>query len=277
MTRNNLENIGMPNKLSVDEPIQTINNDLSLPQPTEVVELVTKGMFYPKDHPLHHYEVVEIRHMTTKDLEILNSKSLLQKGMAVDKMLQGLLVNKTIKIDDLFICDKNAIVLASRITGFTAEFTTIVVCPSCENKSEHTFNLNEVKPKDIPEDVVVLENGTFDITLPKSKAKLTLRLLMGKDEKTLKMMIEKKKRHKLPETPFADQLKQIIVSINDNADGNNIDKFVDEMLAIDTIFLKNEYNRISPNIDMKQDFICECGAENNIIIPFNVDFFWSNR
>ena len=35
--------------------------------PTELVELPSKGMFYPPNHPLHEKEFVEIKHMTTKE------------------------------------------------------------------------------------------------------------------------------------------------------------------------------------------------------------------
>ena len=64
--------------------------------PTEFVELPSKGHFYPPDHTLHNQEMVEIRHMTTKEEDILTSVTLLKKGIALDRMLESILVNKKI-------------------------------------------------------------------------------------------------------------------------------------------------------------------------------------
>ena len=44
---------------------------LSFVVPTEFVELPSKGRFYPKEHPLHNKEVIEIKHMTAKEEDIL--------------------------------------------------------------------------------------------------------------------------------------------------------------------------------------------------------------
>ena len=69
--------------------------------PTDIVDLPTKGRFYPEGHPLHNQESIEIRHMTAKDTDILTSKSLLKKGIAVERMLENVIVDKDINLDDL--------------------------------------------------------------------------------------------------------------------------------------------------------------------------------
>lgn len=259
-------------------PVQQITEsktDLGYFQPVELVDLPTKGKFYPEGHPLHNVESLEIRYMTTKDVEILNSKSLIQKGVALNKVLQGLMTNKNIKLDDMFVSDKNALVLAARITGFSAEYKTKIVCPSCAERTVHTFDLNKVHMKEADENVKIALDGTFDITLPKSKMKVTCKLLIGLDEKALQISSEKQKKHKLPETPIADQLKQMIVSVNGDVSREVVDKAVDSMLAIDSKFVRDEYARISPNIDLKQTFECQsCFDESEINIPFTSDFFW---
>ena len=75
-------------------PILEKNSILDFVLPTEFVDLPTKGRFYPEDHPLHNQESIEIRYMTAKDTDILTSKSLLKKGVAVDRMLQNIIVDK---------------------------------------------------------------------------------------------------------------------------------------------------------------------------------------
>ena len=57
---------------------------------TDYVDLPSKGRFYPKDHPLHGKDVIEIRYMTARDEDILTSPTLLKKGMAIDKFIQNI-------------------------------------------------------------------------------------------------------------------------------------------------------------------------------------------
>ena len=38
--------------------------------PTEMVDLPSKGEFYPEGHPLHNVDTVEIKHMTAKEEDI---------------------------------------------------------------------------------------------------------------------------------------------------------------------------------------------------------------
>ena len=74
--------------------------------PTEVIELPSKGLVYPKDNPLSSGKV-EIKYMTAKEEDILTNQSYIQKGNVLDKLLESVLVTK-INIDDLIIGDKNA-------------------------------------------------------------------------------------------------------------------------------------------------------------------------
>ena len=52
--------------------------------PTEEVELPSKGLLYPKDHPLSSGKV-EIKYMTAKEEDILTNQSYIQKGTVLDK------------------------------------------------------------------------------------------------------------------------------------------------------------------------------------------------
>ena len=60
--------------------------------PTEIVDLPSKGYFYPKDNPLSSGQV-EIKYMTAKEEDILTSTNLIKKGIVLDKLLQSLLVS----------------------------------------------------------------------------------------------------------------------------------------------------------------------------------------
>ena len=89
--------------------------------PTEMVDLPSKGYFYVEGHPLSKGKV-EVKYMTAKEEDILTSKSLIQQGTVIDVLLQSLIVEKSIKIDEMLIGDKNAIMVAARILGYGKEY-----------------------------------------------------------------------------------------------------------------------------------------------------------
>ena len=77
------------------------------------------------------------------------------------------------------------------------------------------------------------------------------------------------------ETPVTDQLKTFIVSIDGVADRADISGFVDNMPARDSRFLRTEYMKLVPNVDLTQDFVCKhCLSESKMEVPFTTEFFW---
>ena len=132
--RNNQDRLGAVNKGEeppVQQQPQQVEQTLQFVTPTEFVELPSRGKFYPEGHPLHNTEIIEIRHMTAKDEDILTSAALLKKGLAIDRFLQNIIVDKSINIADLLVGDKNAIIVASRISGYGAQYEAGISCPSC--------------------------------------------------------------------------------------------------------------------------------------------------
>ena len=89
--------------------------------PTEVVDLPSKGLLYPKDSPLSSGQI-EVKYMTAKEEDILTSANLIQKGVVVEKLLESLIVDKSIKVDDLLIGDKNAVLVAARILAYGKDY-----------------------------------------------------------------------------------------------------------------------------------------------------------
>ena len=89
--------------------------------PTEIVDLPSKGYFYPETNPLSSGKV-ELKYMTAKEEDILTSQNLIKDGTVIDMLLQSLIVNKDIKVEDLLIGDKNAIMLAARILGYGKDY-----------------------------------------------------------------------------------------------------------------------------------------------------------
>ena len=87
--------------------------------PAEEVTLPSKGLLYPDDSPLKE-GVIEMKYMTAKEEDILTNANYIKNGVAIDKLLESLIVTPGVKLNDILIGDKNAIMLAARILGYGA-------------------------------------------------------------------------------------------------------------------------------------------------------------
>ena len=270
---------------SSNDPVVNSNTQapLTFSTPTEFVELPSGGKFYVEGHPLHNQEVVEIRYMTAKDEDILTSQSLLKKGLAIDRLLQNVIVNKEINVDDLLIGDKNAIIVASRKTGYGPEYETQVTCPACSKTSNNVFDLDQltIKTGEIEDEDVSFQEqtATYILTAPATGVDVELKLLTGADEKYLSQLAANKRKRNLPEATLTDHLQRVIVSVNGHTDPLSIKSFVENMPARDSRHIRRIYEQISPNVDLAQGYSCgNCGFETDRMeVPFTATFFWPGR
>ena len=138
--------------------------------------------------------------------------------------------------------------------------------------------MNHVKPYYGAEDVQATPQGTFFVDLPSTSVRAEFKILSAKEESNLLKLAENKRKRKMQESTLTDQLKAILVTLNGETERSLINRFVDVMPAADSRFLRKEYKRLVPGVDMKHDFTCpSCGHEQEVQIPLTVDFFWSNR
>lgn len=248
--------------------------------PTEFVNLPSKGQFYPEGHPLAGEESIEIRYMTAKDEDILTSQSLIKKGIAIDRLLQNVLVDKRIDVNTLLVGDKNALLVATRVTGYGAEYATNVSCPSCGETGEHTFDLQDGEMTDTHaalEEVggEITSTNTFTITLPLTKATVECRFLTGEDEHKMQKEAERKARRNMDESPLTDQFRAFIVSVNGDNSVMNIAAFIQNLPARDSRTLRAAYGDVMPGVDLTQHYSCpNCGYSADMEVPLTVDFFW---
>ena len=248
--------------------------------PTEFVTLPTRGRFYPEGHPLHNQEAVEIRYMTAKEEDILTSRALLKEGVALDRLLENLLVNKQIDVNSLFVGDKNALIVAARITGYGAEYETSVACPSCGESTDYEFDLGSVAVTDTDGaletySAVHTEANTFIVTLPLSKVQAECRMMTGADENKIAKEMQRKARKKMASSALTDQIRAFLVSVNGSTDAISIERFIAAMPARDSRFLRTFYMEAMPNIDLSQTFECSsCGYSADMEVPLTANFFW---
>lgn len=249
---------------------------LNFVSPTEFVDLPSKGKFYPPMHPLCGAGEVEIKFMTAKEEDILTSQSLLKKGVAIDRMLQSLIVDKRVKLQHMLTGDKNAILVASRISAYGAEYPVSVTCPACNEKTKFEFNLSNLKPKEVKEpeelDVQTTGRGTFICELPKTRYKVEFKLLNSEDEsKMAKILLDKKQ----DSNAATLQLKSIIVSVNGDSSQKTLTMVAEALPASDARFLRNLLKSMTPDLKMADLFVCpSCDNEEELEVPLTAEFFW---
>ena len=161
--------------------------------------------------------------------------------------------------------------VASRILAYGPEYTVEVTNPNTGNLFEHTFDLTECEFKNISDDI----NGNeFEVELPYSKVKVKFKLLTGHDESNIDKELESYKKVGNQVSPeLTTRLKHTIVSVNGNDTKSVISNFVDNMLSRDSLFLRGEILRVSPDIDLTQEIEIE-GEAVTVTIPMAVNFFW---
>jgi hypothetical protein len=275
--RNNLDRIGVDAaQHGADLPQQLEQPQLNFIVPTEHVPLPSKGRFYPRSHPLHNLETVEVKQMTAKEEDILTSRNLLKKGVALDKLLQSIVINKGINTDSLTAEDRSAIIIAARISAYGADYATTVTCPACTAKTKYTFNLLEkLDSAEQIQPVEVDEKGLFSITLPVTKWVVKCRALNGYDEKAIIRLSEAKKNPSEGDSLMLEQLKMTVISINGIEDRVAIESALSGMPARDSKHLRNTYQEIVKGIDMRHTFSCSsCEYEGELEVPLTPDFFW---
>ena len=250
--------------------------------PTEFVELPSGGRFYPEGHPLHKQDSLEIRHMTAKEEDMLTSRTLLKKGVALDRVIKSIIVDKRIDPDSLLVGDRNAIIIATRISGYGADYETKVTCPACGTSQNYGFNLNEsyihTGEDDEVTDITNNNDGTFSVVLPRTGVNVTFKLMNGHDERRLLNGVTTDNKKKTAGKAVTRQLTNMIVAVEDDESPQAIRYLVDNIPSLDARHLRLSYRRVAPNIDLTQDFVCqECDHEQEMEVPLSAEFFWPDR
>ena len=235
--------------------------------PTEVVDLPSKGLLYPKDSPLSS-GTIEMKYMTAKEEDILTNQNYIQKGTVVDNLLRSLIVDKTIKYGDILVGDKNALLVAARILGYGKDYEFDYL------GEKQTIDLSQVGNVDI--DYTPLEKGEnkFQYTLPSSGVQIEFKHLTHSDTIKIDQEIEGLKKVSKDASPeLSTRLKHMLVSVNGSTEQKDIRNFVDNFfLARDSRAFREHIKTVQPDVDLT--FYPEGGPEGGMPIPIGVSFLW---
>jgi len=261
------------------EDIPQMPNPMDFVTPTEFVPLPSRGR-YPEEHPLSGQDSIEIKYMTAKDEDILTNKSLLKKGLAIDRLIQNVIKDEAIDARTLYVGDRNAIMIHARASAYGRDYRTSVTCPACGESGKFKFDLGDHEEylgdgwKDF--DIEDKGDGTFTTALPISKIVARIRPLTGKDEAI--MLGDAADQKSFNENLVTRQMSHFVVDYNGYTDEKTLTHVSENMTATDAKFLRECFKLISPDIKMEQEFVCKhCDHKEVVMVPFGTDFFWPDR
>lgn len=253
--------------------------------PTEIIDLPSKGLLYPKNNPLSSGKV-EMKYMTAKEEDILASQNLIQKGIVLDKLFQALIVSngegEAINYGDILTGDKDAVMVAARVLGYGKDYGVKIEDPfDSDNTQEVKVDLTEIENKEIDEAHIQTPGlNLFEFTLPISKKLLVFKLPTHSTEKKIEKELKLKKAvagaDKSIDKTLSTRLKNMIISIDGEEDRNKISNFVsNEFLAQDSRAFRKYVEDIMPGVKLEFLFVSDTTEMEQVIpIPINLNFFW---
>jgi hypothetical protein len=242
---------------------------------TEIIELPSKGLLYPSDHPLSSGNI-EMKYMTAREEEILSNQNLIQKGLVLDKLIESLIVTK-FNYKDLLSSDKDALLFAARVLAYGSDYQIKMTHPETNEEEVVNIDLSQVDNKPL-HPVFEKCNGvnSFDFELPHSKVKLTFKMLTHGDEQEIEQEIVSYKKIKKDYSEALVRLEKIITSVNGDTNKGVIRNFItNQFLARDVREFRKYIKEITPGVDTRVNVSFEDGVvKEGVEVPITLNFFW---
>jgi hypothetical protein len=259
---------------------------LSFAVATEIVHLPSGGKFYEQNSPISGLESLEIKSMTAKEEDIMINDSFIEQGIVFDKLIDSLMITQGVRAADLLDCDKVAILVSARKTGYGDGLDINHDCPECGELSTVEVSLSAMLEKTKTEKFEIEDTDqwkydttseTLEIVLPVTGLSARVKLLSREDIQFLQKSKEQKDRLNLPYNETIEFIRRALVSVNDIVDMSDLSKLIDILPAADARMIKYAHNMNVPAFDTKQNVTCpSCSTEVEKEVPFSVGWFWSN-
>ena len=254
--------------------------------PTEIVDLPSKGLIYPKDSSLSSGKI-EMKYMTAKEEDILTTQSYIKDGSVLDRLFQSLIISNgdgaSVKYVDLTLGDKNAIMIAARVLGYGKDYEVEIDDPTQPGTMQkETIDLTQFQSVEYDgSGQTELHKNEFEFDLPQSKRKVTFQALTESKERKIQHQLEAQKKASRKMNDKTDKqltirLKNTIVSVDGDTDQTTINHFVEnELFAVDSRALRTHINKVIPDMDLTYEFISEeTGERRDMLLPMGLGFFW---
>lgn len=254
-----------------------MREDFGWEVPVESVPLPTRGMIYPQRSIFANKDTIDIRAMTAREEDILTSRAYLKKGTVVNELIKSCMIDKGADPSDLISGDRNALMVAMRITGYGSAYRVEATCPSCSVAGPQTFDLGNLSIKRLEIDPVRVGENAFQFELPITGKRVVFKFLTGHDQDEISIQMSKMRSYMpdAPEPTVTLYLEKAIISIGDVSDRTKISMFIKNMPAQDSRMLRKHIRESEPGIDMTNDMTCaSCGEASRVDMPIGATFLW---
>lgn len=217
---------------------------------------------------------IKIRSMTTEEeMKRLGHSDTPYKMLS--EIIDDCLVEKPgIPTYDLCVGDYQFLLHKLRIVTYGKDYKIETRCPICGKLNEYTIDLESLNVVKYTEDFAKY----FNITLPKSKKKVELRLqtprMLDEINNRSKELLKKSPDMK-GEPAFLFTLQSLIYKVDGEVlDDVKAEAFVRHLPMIDANYIIRSVDKINIGIDTKLSLQCKhCGIEYSQIFPITGEFF----
>jgi hypothetical protein len=254
-----------------------MREDFGWEVPVESVPLPSRGVIYPQTSAFCGKESVDVRAMTAREEDILMSRAYIKKGSVINELIKSCMVEKGADPSDLTAGDRNAIMVALRITGYGSDYRAEATCPKCGKSGLQVFDLGALEIKRLSIESVRARENAFTFDLPVTKKQVVFKFLTGRDNAELAVQMERMRSitPDAPEPSITLFLEKSVLSIGDVTDRTKIGMFIRNMPAHDSRSLRKFIKDNEPNIDMTNEMNCAaCGEASRVDMPVGGSFLW---
>lgn len=245
----------------MDETSQYGQMNFNLPH--DVVPLPSKGKFY-----LNKKKSLKVGYLTASDENILLAQN--NRDNLMISLLRSKIYEPDMRPEDLLNGDVEAIMVYLRNTSFGPNYRLSITDPETGKLFNTEILLTELYTKDTL--VEPNDNGLFETTLPKSGVSVKLKPLTLGDTNEIDRIVETYPAGRVAPRQTI-RLSKMVVEIDGITDREQISKFIDNMLIMDSKYIKNFMYDNEPRLDLRQTIIAPSGKEVVADILFGAEFF----
>jgi len=189
--------------------------------------------------------------------------------------------------EDLLLSDRQQLFFFMRNLSYGGDYRCSFRCKECSATNTEVINLEDkLKTINVDDPEFLLDAGydsvdqvtePFTLELEKLGVIVEWNQLRGKDERAVESYVKKQRKKKRGTKEREDYIYRLALRIS-SVDGEAVDileavRLVESMKGKDILAFRRAVEKMSIGLDPEIELTCECGFENEIILPMDKSFF----
>lgn len=240
---------------------QQYENQQRAKVPGYSANLPSLGLVYPADSPLRS-GVVEMRHMTAYDEDILTNASYIKDGTVLEKLIDSLIITPGVSCNDLIVGDRESLIITARIFAYGKTYSVQVTDPDSGSEVMRDIDLSKIpfKPFNLQSD----DSGEFEYKVNSTGDTIKFKYLTSGETGKINQ-----------DHAISDFMKFSITEINGNREYSAIEDYVRfNFMAKDSKDFRSYILQNRPGLDFNLEFEGESGSTFTAGFLIGGDLFW---